>query len=176
MKYNAGALKWEPKGKELAQSLYSCSAAHAYTLSRSSTCDNEFGGDIDNTCLLKHGFGRRSVGQALTADKIDLNGDKIPDYLISDRYYCMTLSANQSNVFFVLLSQPSGEFRLSFADWASYGLAVVENPISKEKVLIERAPKTYGTYTKILHLENGRYRPRICVLKDEHGFSKCESQ
>lgn len=161
------------KDKELAKNLYACSAEHAYKLSKHHPCDNEFSGETDEACLRKHGFGKNTVGQALAADRIDLNSDGIPDYIVSDRYYCMTLSANQSNVYFVMLSQPNGAWTLAYADWASYGLSVVHNPVNKELMLIEQAPKTYGTYTRIMALTNGRYTPRICVLQDEHGASKC---
>ena len=61
-------------GKELTDSLYLCSAIHAsFMLGEKSPCLNEYSGEADQACLVKRGYGRKSVGQVLAADRIDLN-------------------------------------------------------------------------------------------------------
>jgi hypothetical protein len=168
---------WGENGKGLAESLHYCSASHAAAMSKKkSSCFDEFRGEADPGCLLKQGYGRKTVGQMLTADRFDLNGDGIDDYIISDRYYCFGLSANQSNVYFVMLSRTKDDFGLAYADWASYGLEVVVDPTSGAKVLIERAPKSYGIYSRVMHLVKGKYIPRICIFEDEHGYSRCDEK
>ncbi len=166
---------WGGKGKGLAQSLRECSALQAIAMeNRKSSCVNDYSGEADVSCLIKHGIGQKSVGQSLTADRFDLNVDGVPDYIISDRYYCNGLSANQSNVYFVMLSDKKGGFKLAYADWASFGLQVVEHPVTKEKILIEQAPKNYGVYSRIMQLVDGKYVSRICVLRDDKGYSRCD--
>lgn len=163
-------------GKELSDALLYCSAIRASRVQgNKSSCFDE-GGDEDGSaaCLVKQGYGRTSVGQALKAEKIDLNGDGMPDYILSDRYYCGGLSANQSAVYFVLLSQSAGGFRLAYADWASYFLEVVSEPSSGAMILVEKGLKTYGTFTRIMHTIDGKYVPRACVVEDDRGFHKCD--
>jgi hypothetical protein len=168
---------WEGNGKGLAEDLQECSAIHAaYMLGNKSSCFHEYSGEAEEGCLVKRGYGRKSVGQALTADRMDLNDDGILDYIISDRYYCPRLSANQSNVYFVMLSSGKNNFRLSYADWASYGLNVVQDPTSGAKILVEKAPKLYGTYTRIMHLVEGKFVPRVCIFQNEQGYSECEKK
>ncbi|MDR3573577.1 MAG: hypothetical protein P4L50_06940 [Anaerolineaceae bacterium] len=166
---------WGAKGKELANSLLECSAIHAANMQgNKSTCFDNYSGEAKEGCLVKHGVGRKSVGQILTADRFDLNADGIGDYIISDRYYCSSLSANQSSVYFVLLSRAKGDFHLAYAGWASYGLDVAKDPANGSNVLIERTPKTYGMYSRVMQLVNEKYVPRICVVQDSDGYSRCD--
>lgn len=161
-------------GKEFGDALLNCSAVRASKVQGDkSSCFESESGD-PTACLVKRGYGRKSVGQALAADKVDLNGDGTPDYILTDRYYCMELSANQAQVHFVLLSQPSGDFRLVYADWTSNYLEVVLEPTTGAKVLVEKAHKTYGTYTRIMHMIDGKYVPRACVVEDDRGFHNCQ--
>lgn len=100
------------------------------------------------------------------------NTDGKPDYMFSDRYDCPGLSANQSRGNFVLLSQATGGYKLSFAGWASYGLAVVKDP-ENGGLLHEQAGKTQGAFTTITQLKKGKYLPRVCVLQDDKGLHSC---
>lgn len=168
---------WGKTGKELADSLYVCSALHASNLlGEKSACVDTYSGDADPSCLEQRGYGKKSVGQVLIADRIDLNEDGVADYILSDRYSCPALSANQARVQFVMLSQTGQGFRLSYADWASYGLDVVRDPTSSKPVLIERAGKAYGTFTTIMHLVDGKFMPRLCLVDDDHGLRKCDAK
>lgn len=165
---------WGPKGQEFVDALKECSARHAFAVGeRGPPCEDEHTGDADPQCLLRRGYGRRTLGQTLMADRFDLNGDGIGDYLIADRYYCHSLSANQSNVQFVMLSGADKTFRLAYADWASYGLVVVNEPRTAKPVVIERAPKMYGTYNRVYQLVDGRLTPRTCIFEDDRGFEPC---
>ena len=162
-------------GRDLAEDLAACSAIHASkTQGDKSSCFDEYSGEADSACLIKRGFGRKSVGQVLTADRFDLNGDGIRDYIITDRYYCHFMSGNQSQVFFVMLSHKKEGFHLAFADWIFDRFVVVEEPKSGSKVLIERHEKAYGIFNTIMQLEGGKYVPRVCIVEDEHGVNLCE--
>ena len=162
-------------GRDLAEDLAACSAIHASKMQGDkSSCFDEYSGEADSACLIKRGFGRKSVGQVLTADRFDLNGDGIRDYIITDRYYCHFMSANQSQVFFVMLSHKKEGFHLAFADWIFDRFVVVEEPKSGSKVLIERHEKAYGIFNTIMQLEGGKYVPRVCIVEDEHGVNLCE--
>jgi len=166
---------WGENGKGLAESLRYCSASHAAAMSKKkSSC--EFRGEADPGCLLKQGYGRKTVGQILTADRFDLNGDGIDDYIISDRYYCFGLSGNGANVYFVMLSHTKNDFGLAYADWASLGLEVVADPTSGTKVIIERAAKSYGIYSRVMHQVDGKFVPRVCIIQDQEGFSRCDEK
>ena len=163
------------EAQKLADSLRTCSASHASKMQGDkSSCFDTDGEDAAPGCLVKRGVGQKSVGQILTADRFDLNGDGIPDYIMSDRYYCLDLSANQAGVYFVMLSGPKGDFDLAYADWATSALEVVVDPVKGGKVLIERSPKTYGIYSRVLQLVNKKFVPRICIVNDENGFSRCD--
>lgn len=166
---------WGGKGKELATTLRECSALHALGMRKNrSSCVDDYSGMPDTSCLIKRGYGQGTVGQSLAADRYDLNNDGIADYVISDRYYCQGLSANGANVHFVLLSRTRHDYRLAYADWASYTLEVVERPGTAEKVLIERAAKAYGTFSRILQLVDGKYVPRVCIFEDAQGYDLCD--
>ncbi|HEY0589290.1 MAG TPA: hypothetical protein VGD52_24380 [Pseudoduganella sp.] len=166
--------KW-PKGAELAGALSYCSGELVSTrLGEKSACNDGFSDKPEPACLEQHGYGKKSIGQALTADRHDLNGDGINDYIISDRYYCQNLSANQSNVYFVMLSKSNKDFKLAYADWASIGLQVVDDKVSGKLVLIESAGKSYGTYSTIYQLRDSKYIPKACIFQDQKGYSPCE--
>lgn len=165
---------WGGKGKELAASLRKCSALLALDMRQNrSACVDDYSGMPDIECLAKRGYGKKTVGQALAADRYDLNNDGIADYIVSDRYYCPDLSANAASVYFVLLSRSRDDYRLAYADWASYTLQVVERPGTTEKVLIERAAKAYGTFSRILQLVDGKYVRRVCIFQDAEGYGPC---
>ena len=165
---------WGLKGPEFVHALMECSARHAFEVGkRGRPCKDEYTGEADPQCLVENGYGRRTIGQTLMADRYDLNGDGIGDYLIADRYYCHSLSANQSNVQFVMLSRPDKTFRLAYADWAVFGLEVVNDPRTGQPVVIERAPKTYGLYSRVYRLAEGRLTERTCIVADDSGFSHC---
>lgn len=168
--------RWGKQGEELKQGLLYCSALRTFKASgKPSSCFGDYSDEESGTaCLVQRGYGKKMVGQALMADRFDLNADGVPDYLLSDRYYCGSLSANQSNVYLVMLSQPSGQYDLAYADWASFGLQVVVDPATKAHVLVEKAAKSYGEFTRIFHLQGGRYVPRACVHQDDTGFHKCD--
>lgn len=166
--------KW-PKGAELAGALSYCSGALvSKRLGAKSACDGDFVVEPENSCIEQHGYGRKSIGQALTADRRDLNGDGVKDYIISDRYYCQNLSANQSNVYFVMLSNSKKEFALAYADWASYGMYVVDDKVNDKLVLIESAGKSYGTYSTIYELRDSKYFAKACIFHDDKGYSACD--
>lgn len=165
---------WGGKGKELAAALRECSALHVMRVHKDySTCTDEYSGDVDVQCLIKRRIGQKEVEQMLTADRYDLNADGIDDYVISDRYYCGQLSANQSNVYFVMLSRTKDDFRLAYADWAAERLNVVEEPASKQKVVIEQAYHLYGDFSTVMKLVDGKYVPRVCIVKKDEGYSSC---
>lgn len=165
---------WPGKGKEMTEALLECSAQQASTMDGDrSSCVEKYNGAVDVQCLVQRGYGRKSIGQILTTDRLDLNNDCVADYIIKDRYYCNQLSANQSNVYFVLLSRSKNDFRLAYADWASYGLEVVKSPVDGTNVLIERAPKSWGVFNRIMQLSNGEFTTRICIFEDKTGFSRC---
>ncbi len=165
--------KW-PKGEELAGALSYCSGALVSNrLGAKSACDDGYSPKPENSCIEKHGYGRKSIGQALTADRRDLNGDGVNDF-ISDRYYCDGLSANQANVYFVMLSNSKKDFKLAYADWASYVMYVVYDKVNGKPVLIESAGKSYGTYPTIYELRDSKFMPKACVFHDEKGYSACE--
>jgi hypothetical protein len=166
---------WEPDGKDWAQSLRECAALHAFEVNARQTnpCENDYTGEPDMACLLNKGYGQKTMGQILMADRFDLNGDGVKDYLISDRYYCNQLSANQSSAYFVMLSGPEKAFHLAYADWASYGLEVFQHPKTQQPVVVERAGKTYGTYSRIHELRNGRLVERSCIVEDAQGVGLC---
>ncbi len=65
-----------------------------------------------------------------------------------------------------MLSQPDGDYRLSYADRASRRLEVVVDPTTKANVLVEQMAKPYGIYTHIYQLINGRYIDRACVMQN----------
>lgn len=167
---------WGKEGQVLSDGLFDCSAIRAFRANgKPSSCFGDNGDEESSAaCLAKRGYGKKSIGQALSANKVDLNGDGKLDFMLSDRYYCRELSANQAQVYLVLLSQPSGSYKLSYAGWASYGLEVVLDPTTKSPVLVEKAVKSYGAFTRIMHLVDGRYVPRICLVQDEKGLRKCE--
>lgn len=163
--------KW-PKGPELADALSYCSGALAVKrLGEKSACDVDF---PEASCIEQHGYGKKSIGQALTADRRDLNGDGVKDYIISDRYYCQSLSANQSNVYFVMLSTPTKEFTLAYADWAFYGVHVVDDKVNGKPVLIEQGGNLSGTYTTIYQLLGSKFIPKACVSHDDKGYGACD--
>jgi hypothetical protein len=167
---------WGQQGEELKHGLLYCSALRAfYASGKSSLCFDDYSDEQSSTeCLMKRGYGKKSVGQALKADRFDLNADGVPDFLLSDRYFCSAISANQASVYLVMLSQPSGQYNLAYADWAASDLAVVVNPETKTNVLVEKSAKSYGSSTRIFHLVDGRYVPRTCVRQDNEGFHKCD--
>ncbi len=166
--------KW-PNGGELAGALSYCSGVLVSTrLGMKSACDDGYSDRPERSCIEQHGYGRKSIGQALTADRIDLNGDGVKDYIISDRYYCQDLSANQSNVYFVMLSNARKDFTLAYADWASYAMYAVDDRVKGKLVLIESAGKSYGTYSTIYELRDSKYLPKACIFHDEKGYSACE--
>lgn len=169
--------QWPQTGVELASALHYCSGRVASTqLGGKSACQEADGPEAEAACFQQHGYGKQSVGQALTADRRDLNGDGVKDYIISDRYYCQSLTANQSAVYFVMLSAPKGGFKLSYASWASYGLSVVDDKVNRKPVLLEQAEKQYGKYMRILDLVDSRYVLKSCLFQDEHGYSACPPQ
>jgi len=166
--------KW-PNGAELAEALSYCSGALvSKRLGAKSACEGEYSDQPESACLTQHGYGKKSIGQALTADRHDLNGDGVDDYIISDRYYCQNLSANQSNVYFVMLSTSKNEFRLAYADWATGGVYVVEDKVHGKPVLVEQLGKASGTYTTLYQLLDSKFVPKTCVLHDDKGYSACE--
>lgn len=169
--------QWPKTGTELGNALDTCSRTlAAKQLGDKSACLEAIGEDEETACHKQHGYGRKTVGQALTADHRDLNGDGVKDYIISDRYYCMNLSANQASVYFVMLSQPKGGYKLAFADWASLGLNAVDAKVDGNAVLVEHIAKLDGATTRILNLVDAKYVRRSCVFQDEHGYSACPVQ
>lgn len=170
----AQVAKW-PKGEKIAEALGYCSGALvSERLGAKSACA---GADLispESSCIEKHGYGRKSIGQTLTADRQDLNGDGIKDYIISDRYYCQSLSANAANVHFVMLSNSKKDFTLAYADWASLGLVVVDDKVKGRLVLLEQAVRSYGTFSTIYELIDSKYVAKACVLRDDDGYSACE--
>ncbi len=166
--------KW-PKGRELADMLARCSGQLvSERLGDKSACYNEYDNEADEACLKKHGYGLESLGQAVTADRFDLNGDGIKDYIISDRYYCRDFSNNQTNAYFVMLSDSKKGFKPAHGDWASYGLQVLDDKVNGKLVLVEQAPKTYGLYTTIYQLADSKFVRKSCVLHDKDGYSSCD--
>ncbi len=167
--------KW-PKGEKIAGALSYCSGALvSKRLGAKSACNDD--GDsmlAESSCIEKHGYGRKSIGQALTADRQDLNGDGIKDYIISDRYYCESLSANAASVHFVMLSNSKKDFTLAYADWASLGLVVVDDKVKGRLVLLEQAVRAYGTFSTIYEEIDSKYVAKACVLHDDKGYSACE--
>lgn len=167
-------VKWKG-GDAFVQALGYCSGVLvAERLGEKSACYNDFAIEPDAECVAKHGYGKQSIGQALTADRHDLNGDGIKDYIISDRYYCHDLSANQASVYFVMLSKSKKEYELAYADWASYSLSVVDDKVSGKLVLLEQAVKSGYQYTRIHHLKNSKYVLQACVYHDESGYQTCD--
>ncbi|MYM87310.1 hypothetical protein GTP91_08960 [Rugamonas sp. FT82W] len=166
--------QWPKTGTELGDALNTCSALlAAKQLGDKSACLEAMGEDEEAACHKQHGYGRKTVGQALTADHRDLNGDGVKDYIISDRYYCTNLSANQGAVYFVMLSQPKGGYQLAFADWAAPTLYAVDAKADGKAVLVERIAKLDGATTRILNLVDAKYVRKSCVFQDEHGYSAC---
>jgi hypothetical protein len=163
---------WGSQGKEFVESLYTCSARAATPEAGKvpKDCDSDY--DIDPACLLKHGIGRKTVHRVLEAERVDLNKDGVPDYLISASD-CMELTANSSNAYFVMLSQGKNEFHLAYADVAIDQLLAVENPAG-DATLIERLSRNFGTTTKIYRLADGRFVARECIHRDERGTSRCK--
>lgn len=166
--------QWPKTGTELGDALNTCSTQAAVTqLGGKSACREAMGDDEEAACYKQHGYGRKTVGQALMADHRDLNGDGVKDYIISDRYYCTSLSANQGAVYFVMLSQPKGGYKLAFADWASPVLYAVDAKVDGKAVLVERIAKLDGETTRILNLVDAKYVRKSCLFQDEHGYSPC---
>lgn len=166
--------KWE-KGAEFVQALGYCSGKLvAERLGEKSACYSDFAIEPDEACVAKHGYGKQSIGQMLAANRHDLNGDGVKDYIISDRYYCHSLSANQANVHFVMLSKSKKEFGLAYADWASHNLSVADDKVSGKLVLLEQAVKSGYQFTKIHQLENSKYVLQACVYRDEKGYKTCD--
>lgn len=166
--------QWPKTGTELGAALNTCSAQLAATqLGDKSACREAMGDDEAAACYKQHGYGRKTVGQALMADHRDLNGDGVKDYIISDRYYCTNLSANQGAVYFVMLSQPKGGYKLAFADWAAPSLYAVDAKADGKAVLVERIAKLDGATTRILNLVDAKYVRKSCLFQDEHGYSAC---
>ena len=169
----AQVAKW-PKGDKIAGALSYCSGALvSKRLGKKSACDDGYSFTPEGSCIEKHGYGAKSIGQALTADRRDLNGDGINDYIISDRYYCDRLSANAASVHFVMLSNSKKEFTLAYADWAALDLVVVDDKVKGKLVLLEQAVKSYGTFSTIYELVDSKYVAKACVLRDEKGYSAC---
>lgn len=166
--------QWPKTGAELGSALNTCSAQLAVKqLGDKSACREAMGEDEEAACHKQHGYGRKTVGQALMADHRDLNGDGVKDYIISDRYYCQALSANQGAVYFVMLSQPKGGYQLAFADWAAPTLYAVDAKVDGKAVLVERIAKLDGATTRILNLVDAKYVRKSCLFEDEHGYSAC---
>lgn len=166
--------QWPKTGAELGNALNTCSALLvAKQLGDKSACREAMGEDEEAACHKQHGYGRKTVGQALMADHRDLNGDGVKDYIISDRYYCTNLSANQGAVYFVMLSQPKGGYQLAFADWAAPTLYAVDAKVDGNAVLVEHIAKLDGATTRILNLVDAKYERKSCVFQDEHGYSPC---
>lgn len=168
----AQVAKW-PKGEKIAGALSFCSGALvAKRLGAKSACEI-YSMEPESSCIAQHGYGKNSIGQALTADRRDLNGDGVKDYIISDRYYCLSLSANAGSVYFVMLSNSKKDFTLAYADWASSGIVVVDDKVKGEPVLIEQAEKSYGKFSTIYELRDSKYVAKACILNDEKGYSAC---
>lgn len=164
-------------GNEFAESLATCSAIHASKMQGDkSSCFNEYSGEAEPSCLIKQGYGSKSFGQILTADRFDLNGDGIRDYIITDRYYCGYISANQAQVYFVMLSKSRDDFRLAYADWTSPSIRVVIDPESGKMVLIEGIEKASGNYSHIFTFMDGQYISGRCVVEDEQGIYYCDKK
>lgn len=162
-------------GNEIAEALLYCSAIEARQVNQHRSCFGDHDDEgASTTCLMKRGVGKNSVGRALTADRFDLNGDGTPDFILSDRYNCRELTANQASVYLVLLSGPGSGHQLAYADWVSNRLEVVADPVSTSLVLVQRAEKTYGMFTRIMSLAEGRYAERACIVQDERGMHPCE--
>ncbi|KQV50987.1 hypothetical protein [Duganella sp. Root198D2] len=168
----AQVAKW-PKGEKIADALSFCSGALvAKRLGAKSACEI-YSMEPESSCIAQHGYGKNSIGQALTADRRDLNGDGVKDYIISDRYYCFSLTANQASVYFVMLSNSKKDFTLAYADWASAGIVVVDDKVKGKLVLMEQAQKSYGKFSTIYELRDSKYSAKACVISDEKGYSAC---
>lgn len=170
----AQVAKW-PHGEEMSGALSYCAGALvSKRLGAKSACDDEYSMSPESSCIEQHGYGKKSIGQALTADRRDLNGDGIKDYIISDRYYCQSLSANAGSVYFVMLSNSKMEFTLAYADWASSDIHVVDDKVSGKLVLVEQAVRPYGTFSTIYELLESKYVAKACFIHDDKGYSACE--
>lgn len=80
----------------------------------------------------------------------------------------------QASVHFVMLSNPIKDFTLAYADWASYGLDVVDDKDNGKLVLIEQAVKSYGTFSTNYELRDSNYVAKSCIFHDDKGYSSCE--
>lgn len=159
--------------RDLAEGLRDCSAMHATGVSALKTaCGDEYN-EPTVECLRKEGHGQKSIGQILAARRFDLNGDGVPDYVIADRYYCNALSANNSNVYFIMLSDAKKGFHLGYADWATMNLLVVRHPKTEQLTVVEKSSKLYGTRTAIFDIRDNELVERICLREDDSGFSAC---
>lgn len=166
---------WGKDGDALSQGLRECAALREANARSDNSCMQDGSDELEAKCMARKGFGKKSVGQSLKAYRVDLNADGTPDYILFDRYGCAAQTANQADVYFVMLSQQGGGFRLAYAGWASFGLQLVRRPDADTPVLVERAYKSYGTFTRILHLVDGRYAVRRCIVEDEKGLSSCDN-
>lgn len=163
----------DDSGKALAEALRDCSALHATTVKVPKTaCGDEYN-EPTVSCLRQEGHGQKAIGQILAAKRFDLNDDDVPDYVIADRYYCNALSANQSNVYFVMLSDGGQRFQLGYADWAVSDLLVVQHPSTRKKIVVEKSSKLYGTRTAIFEIQHHKLVERTCLSEDDNGFSAC---
>lgn len=161
------------ENNKLAKAILTCSAFEAsLRMGSKSACAEAPYPEAEGECAMNLGYGKRAIGQALAAVRIDLNGDNKEDYLIADRYYCNGIHANQASAYFVLISK--GEtHELAFAEW-EMGLDVVSMPGQKNKLLIGRGYKTYGIFSRIMELqENGKYKIRACVTETEKAYEHC---
>ncbi len=170
-------LKNFPKdGKELELALLKCSAEFQYQMHpERKTCIDEYAGEPDYACMQKRGWGRKELRQILFAQKLDLNGDGQDDYIVSSRYPHLALNANNSNVYFVLLSKAKKQHYLAYAGWAVDHLEARLNPVNQEVVLTEEIEKLYGKYTVFYQIDPKtlHYHKRICLVEDKDGISLC---
>ncbi len=163
-------------GAELKQALLKCTAEFQYNLHpERKTCADNYMAEPDFACMQKRGWGRNDLRQILYAEKVELNKDGHDDYIVSSRYGCLELNANNSNVHFVLLSNDKKQYHLAYADWAVDHLEARVHPVNHQVVLMEVIEKLYGKYTRFYQIDtpSGRFQERICLVEDKDGVNLC---
>ncbi len=151
-------------GKTSTDQFKQCAAmVRLKELGKKSKCNNLLEGDEDQACAVKAGYWKGNLHKNLLAIAIDINADKIPDYIVSGDY-CTGLSHNYTQEYFVFLSQKNGSYRVALSTNAN-SFAVLPNIKNGAKLIVEGISSYNGISQKIWSFENFEYKNEACFYK-----------
>jgi hypothetical protein len=132
-------------------------------LGEKSKCYNEVSEDVD--CAVKEGYWKGRLNTHLYSRAVDLNSDKIPDYILSG-----DSSAGFTHVYtfeyFVLLSLKDKSYTVALSTNASH-FAVLPIVKNNGKVIVEGIDSYNGISANIWRLEGRKYVNEACFYTDK---------